>query len=48
MRLIIGVNSFPALDGLICGFMMTVISITKVFPMLAININVLKELLIIL
>ena len=48
LRLIIGVNCFPALDGLICGFTMIVILITKVFLMLAININVHKELIIIL
>ena len=48
LRLIIGVSCFPALDGLICGFTMIVTLITKVFLMLAINIIVHKELIIIL
>ena len=48
LRLIIGVNSFPALGGLICGYMTIAISTPKAFQILAININVQMELPIIL
>jgi hypothetical protein len=43
LRLITGVNYYPALDGLTCGFMMIAMSTAKVFLISAINITVQKE-----